>query len=111
MGGHVMRKSIFAGTVVVMSVVLMSEPAGAADVPAQSAPVPAYAAVPFFDWTGFYLGANGGSAGGRSHFNFDGAGLPSDKFKGTGWQAGGTSGFNAQLGLMVFGVESDLDWS
>ena len=101
-----MRKLILTGIVV-----FVAGPAAAADVPAQAAPAPAYAAVPFFDWTGFYLGANGGSAGGRSHFDFNGMGLPPDRFKASGWQAGGTTGFNAQLGLMVFGVESDLDWS
>ena len=65
-----MRKLILTGIVV-----LVSGPAAAADVPAQAAPAPAYAAVPFFDWTGFYLGANGGSAGGRSHFDFNGMGV------------------------------------
>ena len=45
-----------------------------------------------YNWTGFYLGANGG------------VGL-------SGAQAGGTAGYNWQYGHAVLGLEGDLDWS
>lgn len=102
-----MRTLVVAGPVV-----LVSAAAGAADLQrAVPTPAPAYAPAPYYDWTGFYLGANGGWSGGDSHFNFEGVGLGRDPFDTSGWQAGGTLGFNVQAGHMVFGLEGDLDWS
>jgi len=105
-----MRKLIFAG-----AIALLSGSAQAADLPVQRAAptvaAPVVPAVRYFDWTGFYLGANGGWASGRSRVEFDGLGLPPDRIRSSGWQAGGTTGFNVQLGPMVFGVEGDMDWS
>jgi outer membrane immunogenic protein len=105
-----MRKLIFAG-----SLLLVPAAAGAADLPYQrpvAQPAPVYKApAPYFDWTGFYVGVNGGWAGGRSRFDFEGAGLGADHFHTRGWQAGGTTGYNVQLGGVVFGLEGDLDWS
>ncbi len=59
-----------------------------------------------YDWTGFYFGANGGGGWGHSNWsgNATGIGL-------AGGQAGGTVGYNRQLGNVVFGVEGDIDWS
>jgi outer membrane immunogenic protein len=59
-----------------------------------------------FNWTGFYLGANGGGGWGHSWWNGQGTGvgLP-------GGQAGGTLGYNYQVGKVVFGAEGDIDWS
>jgi outer membrane immunogenic protein len=64
---------------------------------------PIYA--PAYNWTGFYIGLNGGGAFG--HSNWDSAG----GFNLTGALIGGTLGFNWQPGPVVFGIESDLDWS
>jgi outer membrane immunogenic protein len=69
------------------------------------APV-AYAAP--YNWTGFYLGINGGGAWGHSDW--------SNPFGATGFDAngalvGGTAGYNWQAGQMVFGLEGDLDYS
>jgi outer membrane immunogenic protein len=102
-----MRTLIFAG-----SIVLASGAAGAADIQSPAPAAPVYAPTPaYYDWTGFYLGANGGFAGGDSHFDFEGADLSRDRFGTNGWQAGGTTGYNFQSGHIVFGVEGDLDWS
>jgi outer membrane immunogenic protein len=61
---------------------------------------------PIYNWTGFYLGANGGGGWGHSFWNANTTGInPS------GGQAGGTLGYNRQLGSIVFGVEGDVDWS
>jgi outer membrane immunogenic protein len=59
-----------------------------------------------YNWTGFYFGANGGGGWGHSYWsgNTTGLGL-------SGGQAGGTIGYNRQLGSVVFGVEADGDWS
>jgi outer membrane immunogenic protein len=104
-----MRTLILAATVALISGV-----AGAADIPVQRpapAPAQAYAPPPYLDWSGVYVGVNGGWEQGRSHFDFDGLGASSGRFGASGWQAGGTAGFNYQLGHMVLGVESDIDWS
>ncbi len=63
-------------------------------------------ATPLHDWTGFYLGANGGGGWGHSNWNATATGLGL-----SGGQVGGTAGYNKQLGNVVFGVEGDIDWS
>jgi outer membrane immunogenic protein len=78
-------------------------PATAADMPLpykmQAAP-----AAPF-NWTGFYVGINGGYAWGTS--NWTGAG----DFNATGAMAGGTVGYNLQMSQFVVGFEADFDGS
>jgi len=64
---------------------------------------PIYA--PVYNWTGFYIGVNGGGAFG--HSTWDSAG----GFNLTGGLLGGTIGYNWQPGPLVLGIESDLDWS
>jgi outer membrane immunogenic protein len=78
--------------------------------PAPPPAPPAYAPLPYFNWTGFYIGINGGGAwGGSSEFHFPGGTFTS--FHPSGWLAGGTLGANYQLGQLVFGVEGDIDAS
>jgi outer membrane immunogenic protein len=105
-----MRRFILVGALVLSSAV-----AGAADLPVvQKAPPPARAyspPPPYIDWSGFYLGINGGWEHGRSHFDFDSLGANTGHFGADGWQVGGTAGFNYQIGQVVLGIESDIDWS
>jgi outer membrane immunogenic protein len=87
--------------------------AGAADLPAQA---PAMAPVAY-NWSGCYLGIEGGANWGRSQhtgvspnptFN----GQPIDNaFDLRGGLAGGTVGCNYQVGNWVFGIENDLSWT
>jgi outer membrane immunogenic protein len=82
----------------------------AADLPA--APVykaPAYyAPLPVFSWTGFYIGVNGGYGWSK----FEGTGtFGSDTVNAKGWLAGGTIGYNYQIGSFVIGAEGDFDWA
>jgi outer membrane immunogenic protein len=72
-------------------------------------PPPVYAPVPYYSWTGFYIGLNGGGAWGRSRFAFPGS--PPASFDGSGWLAGATLGVNHQLDRWVLGLEGDLDAS
>lgn len=53
-----------------------------------------------YNWTGFYLGINGGGGWGSSG--------SSDKFGGL---VGGTVGYNYQVSHVVIGLEGDIDWS
>jgi outer membrane immunogenic protein len=58
-----------------------------------------------YNWSGFYLGLNGG--GGWATSNWDTTG----SFNVSGGVAGGTAGVNWQLGHAVIGLEGDVDWS
>jgi len=60
---------------------------------------------PVYNWTGFYIGVNGGGGWGSS--NWDSLG----RFDVSGGLVGGTIGYNYQVGKAVFGVEGDIDWS
>jgi outer membrane immunogenic protein len=80
--------------------------AQAADIPPPvRAPATAPAMVPIYNWTGFYIGANGG--GGWGHSKWD----STDGFNVSGGLIGGTIGYNYQAGQVVWGVEGDVDWS
>jgi opacity protein-like surface antigen len=78
--------------------------------------VKAPVAVPAHDWTGFYVGAEGGGVWGNSkHIGQTGA---RDTFDATPWfdvtggLAGGTAGYNAQFDrIWAFGLEGDASWS
>jgi outer membrane immunogenic protein len=78
----------------------------AADLPRQ-APIykaPAYMA-PVFNWTGAYIGINGGGGWGRSDYN------GSNKYDVSGGLIGATIGYNWQFGTWVVGLEGDADWA
>jgi outer membrane immunogenic protein len=84
----------------------------AADLP-MPAPVPPQAyvpVVPFYNWTGFHIGINGGGALGNSNW-LDSVLGNSGNFTTSGFLIGGTVGANYQVGSFVFGVEGDGDWS
>ena len=87
--------------------------AAAADRPVL-APQPYYYAGPLLpvDWTGFYVGANGGYgwAQGTTDTYFLG-GILHGSGKPSGGVAGGQMGFNWQMGRFVFGAEIDGQWS
>jgi outer membrane immunogenic protein len=94
----------------------LAAPAPAADLAARpytNAPAPIMAAI--HDWSGFYLGANGG--GGSSRKCWD-AGTFGPFFIGdegchdaTGGVAGGQIGYRWQSAAWVFGLEGQGDWA
>jgi outer membrane immunogenic protein len=102
-----MKKSFFA---CVGSVLLsLLSPAFAADMPLMPLKgPPAPYAVPYYNWTGFYIGINGGYGFGRSDW---GAPVSTPNFDVNGAVVGGTLGYNFQTGAIVWGVEGDFDWS
>jgi outer membrane immunogenic protein len=65
---------------------------------------PPYVA-PYYSWTGFYVGINGGYGWGSSSWD----GIPG--FSPQGGLVGGTAGYNWQIGQWVWGLEGDIDWS
>jgi outer membrane immunogenic protein len=86
--------------------VALAGSAAAADLPPGPAPYykapPAYAP---YSWTGFYIGLNGGGGFGQSTWGSVGS------FDLSGGLVGGTVGYNYQIGQVVLGAESDIDWS
>ena len=101
-----MKRSFIAGYLA-LAALAAAPSAQAADLglaPLYKAPPPVTAA---YNWSGFYLGANGGGAWGDSRWQGTGNG----KVDLSGGMAGGTAGFNWQTGPMVLGVEGDIDWS
>ena len=82
--------------------------AAAADLPPRPAPQPYYkapVAMQVYNWTGFYIGINGGGGFGRSQWDSTGS------FDISGGLVGGTVGYNYQFGQGVVGLEGDIDWA
>jgi len=66
--------------------------------------------VPYFNWTGIYIGINGGYDYGVS--NWTNPSFPATgNFNPAGFLIGGTVGGNYQMGSFVVGVEGDGDWT
>jgi len=90
---------------------ISSASAFAADLPAQtykSAPVVAQV----YNWTGMYVGANGGYGWGTKDplILFSNA-FDRSSFNINGGMIGGTVGAQIQQGYVVLGLEGDLDWA
>ncbi len=103
-----MRRVLFS-SISVLSLALAGGIAQAADIP-RAAPMPyqAPAAVaPAFNWTGLYLGINGGYGWGRSDWSGIGRADPD------GGLFGLTAGYNMQGtgSPWVLGLEGDIAWS
>jgi outer membrane immunogenic protein len=110
-------KRLLLGTTGLVAVSLAA-PASAADLPARAyTKAPAMIAA-LYDWSGFYLGINGG--GGSSHncwslTNNAGAVVAPAAAEGchdaTGGTVGGQVGYRWQTGAWVFGVEGQGNWA
>ena len=95
----------------------LSAPASAADLAARpytKAPPPMIAAI--YDWSGFYIGINGG--GGSSHKCWDNVVLGGGALIGgegchnaTGGTVGGQVGYRWQSASWVFGLEGQGNWA
>ena len=82
--------------------------AAAADLSRGPAPAPYYKApelAPVYNWSGFYIGINGGGGWGTSTWTTGGS------FNTSGGLIGGTVGYNYQMNQVVLGVEGDIDWA
>jgi outer membrane immunogenic protein len=110
-------KKFLLGTIGALAMVTSASAADLAARPYTKAPAPMVAAV--YDWSGFYIGLNGG--GDSSHKCWDlvtnifGAAVtppaPEGCHNATGGVAGGQFGYRWQTGAWVFGVEAQGDWA
>jgi outer membrane immunogenic protein len=81
--------------------------AQAADLSRPSYKAPAYSEPAYMNWSGFYVGINGGYGFGRSTWDFPVGTTPQPK----GAVYGVTLGYNFQTGTWVWGAEGDIDMS
>jgi len=110
-------KKFLLGTVGLIALGMASAPASAADLAARpvytKAPPPMVATI--YDWSGFYIGANGGW--GTSHNCWDnttagGAFVAAEGcHDADGGTAGGQIGYRWQAGQAVFGLEAQGNWA
>jgi outer membrane immunogenic protein len=109
------RVIIFAAATIAVGA---AAPAVAADLPARApatytkAPAIVQAA---YDWSGFYVGINGGGAIGQFDWNADpGTGNPAGEegsHNASGGTVGGQIGYRWQMNSWVFGVEAQGNWA
>jgi len=95
------------------SLVGIAAPASAADMAVKARP-PAPVIAPIYDWTGFYIGANGGW--GQSHNCWDfvdpvGVITANGCRDRSGGLVGGQIGYRWQASQWVFGLEAQGDWA
>jgi outer membrane immunogenic protein len=106
-------KKFLLGTVGLVALGVAA-PASAADLAARpytKAPPPMIAAA--YDWSGFYIGANGGWGTSRNRWDILDSGfvLPEGSHDADGAVAGGQIGYRWQAASWVFGLEAQYDWS
>jgi outer membrane immunogenic protein len=104
-------KKLLLGTV---GLVALSGSAMAADLPARTYKAPPPVIAPIYDWTGFYIGANGGWADSHNCLNIvpvAGTTIGDGCADGSGGVAGGQIGYRWQASQFVFGLEAQGDWA
>ena len=112
-------KKLLLGAIAIAALFTASG-ASAADLAARPYTKAAPMVVATYDWSGFYLGANGGGAWSRKCWdlqtlNFLGAiiapGVAEGCHDATGGVAGGQAGYRWQSAAWVFGLEAQGDWA
>jgi outer membrane immunogenic protein len=99
-----MKRFLLASAAVLALAGLVGQ-ADAADLPRQVYTKAPPMLAPYYNWTGFYLGVNGGGGWGSSTWDSTGS------FDVSGGLVGGTIGYNWQFGTWVLGLEGDIDWA
>jgi outer membrane immunogenic protein len=105
-----MMKKFLLGTVGLIALGMAAGPASAADLAAR----PVYKAPPMvqaaYDWSGFYIGINGGWAETNDR-RTDPTGALFGDYNPNGGTVGGQVGYRWQTGPVVFGVEAQGNWA
>src|SRR5436190_11836274 len=109
--GIPVMKKLLLGTI---GLVALSGSAMAADMAARPYKAPPPFIAPIYDWTGFYIGANGGW--GQSHscvdfLNAAGVAFAQGCRDRSGGLIGGQLGYRWQASQWVFGLEAQGDWA
>ncbi len=95
-----------------LAALLVAGAANAADIFSAAPAYPsAFTPVPYYNWTGLYVGVNGGGGFGNPNW-YDITDTAGGSYNATSGLVGGTLGYNAMtLAPFVFGEEVDLDVS
>jgi outer membrane immunogenic protein len=104
-------KKVLLGTVGIFA---MAAPVFAADLPARTYKAPPPMIMPvIYDWTGFYIGGNGGWGEARNCWDVAVLGVltPDGCLSKSGGLIGGQVGYRWQVGGAVFGLEAQGDWA
>src|SRR5215470_15955339 len=106
-----MKKLVLAS--VCLAALSMAAPALAADMAVKAPPPPAPPIMAVYNWTGFYLGINGGWGRSRNCVDFVtvGGALVSGCGDRSGGVFGGQLGYRWQVNQFVFGLEAQGDWA
>ncbi|HWK94854.1 MAG TPA: outer membrane protein [Pseudolabrys sp.] len=99
-----MRRFAFA---LLGATLLSGVAANAADLPVKA---PLYTAPLGYNWTGFYVGINGGGGFGHTDWTYVIGGNTAGHNT-SGGLIGGTVGYNYQIQKWVLGLEGDWDWA
>jgi outer membrane immunogenic protein len=108
-----MKRSLLAG-VGFVALLAVSGPLQAADIGRQTiTKAPVTAPIPYYNWTGPYIGIVGGWGWGDSSHaeTIPGFALSTGDFDVNGGTVGGTLGYNIQSGPWVLGLEADINWA
>ena len=109
-----MRKTLLAAAGLAS---LAIAPALAADLPARTYTKAPAVVAPIYDWSGFYIGLNGGGASSRECYTITSvagaAVVPNSEgcHNATGGLVGGQLGYRWQASNWVFGLEAQGDWA
>ena len=104
-------KKILLGMI---GLVALSGSAMAADMAARPYKAPPVVVAPIYDWTGFYIGANGGWGDSRNCWGIvpiGGVTIADGCASRSGGVFGGQLGYRWQSGQFVFGLEGQGDWA
>jgi outer membrane immunogenic protein len=109
-GERAMQRPLLA---VMLSIVAGHALAADMPMPAPSPPPTYMPVAPVYNWTGFYIGLNGGAAFGQSNWTDSNPALfpATGNFPVNGFLFGGTLGGSYQMGAFVAGIEADGDWA
>jgi outer membrane immunogenic protein len=106
MGDETMNFKLIGSGLAALAFVASSLSTQAADIPRPVYKSAVRPVIAYYNWTGFYVGINGGYGFGTSNWS---ALAVSPKPK--GGLAGATLGYNYQVGSWVWGLEGDIDWA
>ena len=96
------------------ALIAFAAPAAAADLAARPYKAEPVHVAPIYDWTGFYIGANGGWGDSRNCWGvvpLAGATIADGCSTRSGGVLGGQLGYRWQSGQFVFGLEGQGDWA
>jgi outer membrane immunogenic protein len=101
-----------------VGLIALAAPAFAADLPARTYTKAPVMVSPVYDWSGFYIGINGGGGSDRNCWDLNNAGgvavAPAVRegcSNATGGLVGGQVGYRWQTTNVVFGLEAQGDWA